>query len=286
MRAHGSLGKERRGLLPVKRLLCLAGHTHEHTHTHRYSGWNPIKFSLLFTFKESWNAALVFTFFSFFFLHFAWLYLQKSKHRTQSGRIIRTSLWFQSAEQKIQWTKEKEKKIIEQETQTKEGHWKNSNFFLFCFSSSKNNAQLVPQYLKKLKTLQNISFIYIYLYLYLYLYLYNLLFFIFQTAAVSVWVGVGWRPGEIPTEPQSETQTQVELFWQAMAALYSLKHTMHMILASLSVHTKTVCNHVLHTFIETNRKRAWLRNVSPLDVQLSVEHPPLPDVLHPPGGSR
>lgn len=29
--------------------------------------------------------------------------------------------------------------------------------------------------------------------------------------------------------------------------------------------------------IETNRKRAWLRNVSPLDIQLSVEHPPLPD---------
>lgn len=83
------------------------------------------------------------------------------------------------------------KRKNKQETQTKEGHWKKTaSFFLFCFSSSKNNAQLVPQYLKKLKTLKNISFVYIYIYLYLYLYLYNLLFFIFQTAAVSVceWV--------------------------------------------------------------------------------------------------
>lgn len=110
-------------------------------------------------------------------------------------------------------------------------------FFIFCFSSSKNNAQLVPQYLKKLKTLQNISFVYIYLYIYLYLY--NLFFFVFQTAAVRV--GGCWRPREIPpVELQSETQTQVELFWQATAALNSLKHTMHMILASLSARTNTV----------------------------------------------
>lgn len=44
---------------------------------------------------------------------------------------------------------------------------KTATFFLyFCISSSKNNAQLVPQYLKKLKTLQNISFVYIYIYIY------------------------------------------------------------------------------------------------------------------------
>lgn len=69
-------------------------------------------------------------------------------------------------------------------------------FFIFCFSSSKNNAQLVPQYLKKLKTLQNISFVYIYLYIYLYLYNLLFFFFVFQTAAVRV--GGCWRPGEIP----------------------------------------------------------------------------------------
>lgn len=119
---------------------------------------------------------------------------------TQSSRIIRTSLWFQSAEQKIQWTKEKENKNIEQETQTKEGHWKKQQLFLFfCFSSSKNNAQLVPQYLKKLKTLQNISFVYIYIYIYLYLY--NLLFWYFKLLLSAS----GWRrPREIPIELQSD----------------------------------------------------------------------------------
>ncbi len=177
------------------------------------------------------------------------------------------------------------KKIIEQETQTKEGHLKTATFFLFCFSSSKNNAQLVPQYLKKLKTLQNISFVYIYMYIYIYLYIYIYIICFFHISnCCRECVSGCWRPGEIPEEPQSETQTQVELFWKAMAALDGLKHTMHMILASLSVHIKDSMQPCLphsHTVstIETNRKRAWLRNVSPLDVQLSVEHPPLPDSL-------
>lgn len=61
---------------------------------------------------------------------------KESQHRTQRVRIIRTSLWFQSAEQKIQWTKERKKYIyIEQETQTKDVHWKTASCFLFHFSS-------------------------------------------------------------------------------------------------------------------------------------------------------
>lgn len=53
--------------------------------------------------------------------------LRNQNTRASWVRIIRTSLWFQSAEQKIQWTKERENK---QETPTEEGHWKNSIFFL------------------------------------------------------------------------------------------------------------------------------------------------------------
>lgn len=59
------------------------------------------------------------------------------------------------------------KKNQNKELKPKRNIEKTATFFLyFCISSSKNNAQLVPQYLKKLKTLQNISFVYIYIYIY------------------------------------------------------------------------------------------------------------------------
>lgn len=87
---------EGQGLLPVKRFLWLAKHTRTQSGT--------------FVAFEIMNHLIFFFFvFSFCVIVSSVLSGRKWKYRRQLGRIIRTSLWFQSAEQKIQWTKEKEK---------------------------------------------------------------------------------------------------------------------------------------------------------------------------------
>lgn len=49
------------------------------------------------------------------------------------------------------------------------------------------------------------------MYIYIYIYIYIICFFHISNCCRECVSGC-WRPREIPIEPQSETQTQVELF--------------------------------------------------------------------------
>lgn len=161
---------------------------------------------------------------------------------------------------------------MEQETQTNERHWKNSNFFsFFCFSFSKTKHNLYHNIWKKLKTLQNISFVYIYLYIF-YLYLYHLSgfffffgIFVFQPAAVGVWVG-GLGPGRSPQRHRHGSSCWCQLL-----------NTPWMWSRRLEAHTETVCSLVPRPPPQKQTARGpGCGMFQPLRVRLPVEHPPLP----------
>lgn len=156
----------------------------------------------------------------------------------------------------------KKKKINQKGNSNRRGTLKKQQVFISFVSSSskKHNAQLIPQYLKKLKTLQNISFVYIYICIYIYI----ICCFFFLYFKLLLWV-CEWVL-EALGDPRRATVWETNIGRAVLTGDGSFKHTMHMILASLSAHTKTVCSHVLHALtsaIETNRKRARLECFNP-----------------------
>lgn len=124
-----------------------------------------------------------------------------------------------------------------------------------------------------------------YIYIYSYLYLYNLLFSYFKLLPwMCEWVVEAWGGPRRATVWDTNTGRAVLTSYGSSWRL--ITHHAYDPGFSKRTHKDSMqpCPPHSHTAstIETNRKkRAWLRNVSPLDVQLSVEHPPLPD-SHPP----